>query len=106
MALELARKCAFSAVITLVSYRRSENARESLKCPWHALTASGDDIYAGPWALDCMDETTCTWEEVEDNHYLHASNDRVAAFLRGSLKTVSSGIRTAREAPASTADNP
>lgn len=87
VALELATFVPFKAVITLVSHRRSERVRAPLLCPWYALTAKGDTIYDPSWALQHL-ASTRYWETVDDEHYLHASDEAVRFFLLKCFKDV------------------
>ena len=80
VALELASFVPFKAVFTLVSHRRSERARAPLLCPWYALTAKGDTVYDPSWALQHLGSTRY-WETVDDEHYLHSSDESVRGFL-------------------------
>lgn len=76
VALELASMLPFKAVLTLVSHRRSHRVDRDLLCPWYALTATKDEVYSPPWALEHMHAAT-VWQKVEDDHYLHSSDAAV-----------------------------
>ena len=84
IALELATRCPFKAVVTLVSHRRTTRACKPLLCPWYALTAVNDNVYHPSWALEHA-RSAHVWETVDDEHYLHASDREVRDFLRASF---------------------
>jgi len=96
MALELARRLPLHGVVTLVSHRRSEHASEPLTCPWLALTAKKDSVYAAPWALAHLPQAS-RWVVVDDEHYLEESDEAVKEFLHESLRTLSETSK--QEAP-------
>ena len=96
MALELARRMPLHGVVTLVSHRRSEHASEPLTCPWLALTAKKDSVYAAPWALAHLPQAS-RWVAVDDEHYLAESGEAVKEFLHASLLSLSETSK--QEAP-------
>lgn len=78
------RLLSLAGVVTLASYRRSEWCEEKLQCPWHALVAARDTIYAPTWATACLSQAQL-WLRVDDTHHLHETNEDVMRFVRRSL---------------------
>lgn len=88
MALEVARMAPLTGVVTLVSYRRSQGgcaASGNLQCPWYALTAAQDTVYASPWATACLSNCSLCCE-VHDFHFLHAQDEAVLQFVKRCLR--------------------
>lgn len=85
LALHLATTVTCKAVVTLVSCRLSHSKTKPLECPWHALLASGDDVFPDSWARPLMAGVTST-EVVEDSHYLEKTE--VVPFLEKTLRAL------------------
>jgi hypothetical protein len=80
MALAVAERVAVAGVLTLVAYCRGPPPR----CPWLALCASRDAVYRPEWAGASLAHAQLC--EVDDDHYLHGSDDRVMRFVAAGLK--------------------
>jgi len=78
MALHLAASSEFQAVVTAVACRLSCSTTRPLKCPWHALIASADDVFPSSWSSALM-KGVSTVRTVVDNHYLEQT-DMTAFF--------------------------
>lgn len=78
MALHLAASSEFQAVVTAVACRLSCSTTRPLKCPWHALVASADDVFPSSWSNALM-KGVSTVRTVVDNHYLEQT-DMTAFF--------------------------
>ena len=84
VALELAARYDFQAVVTLVSYRRRDFSHLPLKCPWHALIAQQDEVFPA-WAAATTEDATSLLS-VDDDHFLHKTDQEVVAFLLRSIQ--------------------
>ena len=79
MALHMAAHSEIKAVVTAVACRLSHSMARPLKCPWHALIASEDDVFPSSWSQVLM-EGASTVQTVDDSHYLEKT-DITPAFL-------------------------
>jgi predicted esterase len=82
MALHMATLSDFKAVVTAVACRLSQSMARPLRCPWHAIVASEDDVFPSSWSQPLMTGAT-TIQTVSDSHYLEKTD--ITPLLLGIL---------------------
>jgi pimeloyl-ACP methyl ester carboxylesterase len=84
MALHMATFVQCQACVTAVACRLSNSVYRSLKCPWHALVASRDDVFPWTWSQKLM-KGSASVQVVDDTHYLECTEvgDFFLEILRG-----------------------
>jgi len=79
MALHLAAHSDLKAVVTAVACRLSHSMSRPLKCPWHAVVASEDDVFPASWSKPLMAGVSEVLT-IDDTHYLEKT-DIAPVFL-------------------------
>lgn len=73
MALHVATHVDLQAVLTIVACRLSQSLARPLRCPWHAVFATKDEVFPLSWAQPLLAGCT-TLRKIEDSHYLEQTD--------------------------------
>ena len=73
MALHVAAHIDLQAVLTVVSCRLSQSLTRPLRCPWHAVCATKDEVFPLSWSQPLLAGCT-SLRKIEDSHYLEQTD--------------------------------